>query len=89
MRQHLEHDEHALAAQRAEYEEAQAAAREAASSAQAAVARELQRQKDFLEQVKLSKVNTLTLSYLNNVKCSQTIFTAVYKEAVRCDCHCI
>lgn len=51
VKQHLEHDEQALAAQRAEYEEAQAAATEAAASSQAAVATESARQKRFLEQV--------------------------------------
>ena len=53
VKQHLEHDEQALAAQRAEYEEAQAAAREAAASSQAAVAAEAARQRTFLEQVML------------------------------------
>ncbi len=53
VKQHLEHDEQALAAQRAEYEEAQAAAREAAASSQNAVARVSARQKSFLQQVKL------------------------------------
>ena len=51
VKQHLEHDEQALTAQRAEYEEAQAAAQEAISRAQAAVAEAHERQKGFLEQV--------------------------------------
>ena len=52
VKQHLEHDEQALAAQHAEYDEAQVAAKEAASSLAAAVARESERQKDFQEQVR-------------------------------------
>ena len=53
VKQHLEHDEQALAAQHAEYEEAQAAAKEAAASSQGAVARESARQKSLQEQVEL------------------------------------
>ena len=53
VKQHLEHDEQALAAQRAEYKEAKAAAKEATSSSQAAVARESDRQRKFQEQVTL------------------------------------
>ena len=60
VKQHLEHDEQALAAQHAEYEEAQAAAKEAAASSQAAVARESARQKNFLEQVQLSAKGHVT-----------------------------
>ena len=51
VKQHLEHDEQALTAQRTEYEEAQAAAQEATSRARAAVAEASKRQKGFLEQV--------------------------------------